>query len=396
MSDEVMTVPPGWSVRPLGEVLRRRVERATGDEPLLSVTQTRGVIPQEEVGRRDSSSTDKSGYWRVHPGDIVYNTMRMWQGASGVSKFFGIVGPAYTVCEPTSDVDPQFLALLFKRSEVINRFYRLSQGLVSDTWNLTFSTFSKISLPLPPVEEQRWIAEVLDYLDAVVAATRAVSKKIGAMRCGQLRDLLSSELDELAVAEASELTIRATERSESSRIKPLGDVITHIDAGNSPNVYDVPAGPGEWGVLKVSAIGRFGFRPEENKAVRDKSLHVAEYCVKDGDLLISRANTSELVGLACIVRNSPPNFMLSDKTLRLHVDKSLTSPEYVNLVLGTAEVHRQIETVATGTSGSMKNISQASIKRLMIPWVEREKKWIGSLKLMRPTLLNLRRWSDRQ
>jgi len=155
-------------------------------------------------------------------------------------------------------------------------------------------------------------------------------------------------------------------------VAPLASTLNAIEAGNSPKVEDTPAGPGEWGVLKVSAIGRHGFRPEENKVAHDKSLHVKNLCIRPGDLLISRANTSELVGMTCVVRETPPGLMLCDKTLRLHVNPARTSAEYVHLALSLTEIRRQIETAATGTSGSMKNISQAAIRRLVIPWTDRE------------------------
>ena len=117
----------------LGDVLELRRERARGSEQLLSVTRDRGVVRQIDAGRRDISSEDKSSYWRVHPGDIVYNTMRMWQGVVGRSEFNGIVSPAYTVCRPTDLADTRFLAYKLKHPAMIANFYRLSQGLVSDT-----------------------------------------------------------------------------------------------------------------------------------------------------------------------------------------------------------------------------------------------------------------------
>ena len=86
----------GWRRVTLGEILRLRSERTHSVDTLLSVTADRGVIRQSESGRRDSSSADKSLYWDVHPGDVVYNTMRMWQGVSGVAGETGIVSPAYT------------------------------------------------------------------------------------------------------------------------------------------------------------------------------------------------------------------------------------------------------------------------------------------------------------
>src|SRR6266496_4315749 len=82
---------------------------------------------------------------------------------------------------------------------------------------------------------------------------------------------------------------------------------------------------------------------------------------------MTRANTTQLVGLSCIVDDTPPYLMLCDKTLRLNVAHPYATARYIHVILGMDEVRRQIEIEATGTSGSMKNISQQAIRRLMIP-----------------------------
>ncbi|WP_158761561.1 restriction endonuclease subunit S [Streptomyces sp. NRRL S-146] len=147
----------------------------------------------------------------------------------------------------------------------------------------------------------------------------------------------------------------------------LGSLLRRIETGKSPAAEDLPAGDGEWGVLKVSAVQRGFFLPAENKVVRDSSLIFPSYEVKSGDLLMTRANTEDLVGLACIARTPPPRLMLSDKILRLVVDESAADSTFISLVLAQSSTRRQIWSAATGTSGSMKNISQTQISRLRVP-----------------------------
>jgi len=179
-----------------GQILKHRKERGRNDDPLLSVTQDNGVVPQAEAGRRNISSTNKQTYWRVYPGDVVYNTMRMWQGASGCSAHFGIVSPAYTVCEPATGVLPRYVAYLLKHPDYTAKFTSRCQGLTSDVWNLKFSEFSKIHLSLPPLPEQRRIAEILDTLDAAIRKTEQVIAKLQRMKQGLLHDLLTRGIDQ--------------------------------------------------------------------------------------------------------------------------------------------------------------------------------------------------------
>lgn len=156
---------PDWEEKRLGEVFTERSERGTPDAELLSVTLNRGVVKASEVDRATSASADRSNYKTVKIGDIAYNSMRMWQGASGHSQFEGIVSPAYTVAVPIHGQVSAFWSYYFKLTKVIHIFERYSQGLTSDTWNLKFPALSKIKLPVPDPDEQRKIAEFLSAID---------------------------------------------------------------------------------------------------------------------------------------------------------------------------------------------------------------------------------------
>ena len=157
-----------WEQRKLEEFLKERTERAEGDEELLSVTINKGVIRQLESDKKNNSSENKYNYKLVYKGDIPYNSMRMWQGAVGVSQFEGIVSPAYTVLIPTEEADGKFLMELFKKSSSLQIFTRWSQGLTSDTWNLKYPTLSKISFFVPYIKEQNKIAKLLQELDDLI------------------------------------------------------------------------------------------------------------------------------------------------------------------------------------------------------------------------------------
>ena len=156
-----------WKTVKLGHIFKERTERAKGNETLLAVTISNGVQRRDEIDLKDNSSDDKSNYKCVYIGDIAYNTMRMWQGASGVSPYNGIVSPAYTIVTPIRpDLhNMTFWAYYFKYSPLVQTFQKYSQGLTSDTWNLKFSQFSEIAVTMPPISEQDKIAECLSVFD---------------------------------------------------------------------------------------------------------------------------------------------------------------------------------------------------------------------------------------
>ena len=156
-----------WEERKLGDVFSERSERSSEGE-LISVTINSGVVKASELDRKDNSSNDKSNYKKVEVGDIAYNSMRMWQGASGYSSYDGILSPAYTVIIPKEGTDSKFFAYDFKRHDMIQTFKRNSQGLTSDTWNLKFPTLKSVKVMVPCMEEQTKISNFFERLDTTI------------------------------------------------------------------------------------------------------------------------------------------------------------------------------------------------------------------------------------
>ncbi len=178
-----------WEERTLGSCFDERLE-SLPDGELLSVTIGSGIKKFSELDRHDNSNTDKSKYKRVCIGDIAYNSMRMWQGASGRSPYEGIVSPAYTVVKPIGDIDTQFFAYMFKKKEIIHLFEINSQGLTSDTWNLKYPAFSKIVVRVPRnVEEQSRIARFLLELDELISCTEQEIEIAKRMKKGCLQKM---------------------------------------------------------------------------------------------------------------------------------------------------------------------------------------------------------------
>ena len=156
-----------WEKHKLGDCFDERQERSAEGE-LISVTINDGIRKFSALGRHDNSSENKSHYKKVEIGDIAYNSMRMWQGASGYSPYWGILSPAYTVVIPKENVDSLFFSYVFKKPQMIHTFQIRSQGITSDTWNLKYPAFSEIETTLPKIEEQKKIAAFFKQLDSLI------------------------------------------------------------------------------------------------------------------------------------------------------------------------------------------------------------------------------------
>ena len=168
-----------WEQRKLGECFTERKESMPEGE-LISVTIGEGIKKFSELGRHDNSNDDKSKYKKVCVGDIAYNSMRMWQGASGYSPYEGIVSPAYTVLSPITDVvDSKCISYLFKRSDMTHVFQMNSQGITSDNWNLKYPALSEIEIMVSPyLAEQHKIAAYLSRIDNLITLQQRKLEKL--------------------------------------------------------------------------------------------------------------------------------------------------------------------------------------------------------------------------
>ena len=167
-----------WEQRKLGECFRERSESMPNGE-LISVTINSGIKKFSELGRHDNSNDDKSKYKKVCIGDIAYNSMRMWQGASGYSHYEGIVSPAYTVLKPNVGINSKCLAYQFKLPEMLHTFQTNSQGITSDNWNLKYQILSKIEIAVSKnEEEQAKIARLFSSLDHLITLHQRKLEKL--------------------------------------------------------------------------------------------------------------------------------------------------------------------------------------------------------------------------
>lgn len=146
----------------------------------------------------------------------------------------------------------------------------------------------------------------------------------------------------------------------------LDTLVLESGAGWSPSCDPYPRVGDNWGVLKVSAVSWGSFDPLQNKSLPHELEPRVDIEVQNGDFLISRANTAELVAKSVIAYNPPKHLMLSDKIVRLKLTK-FCSKEYINLCNKTEFTRSYYANVSGGTSDSMRNVSRQQILNLIIP-----------------------------
>ncbi len=169
-------IPAHWETRRIAWLFRERDQRGEPDLPLLEVSINAGVVLRKfSDDKIESTAADFNTYKIARRGDIVFNKMRMWQGAVGVAPEDGLVSPDYVVAALNGALLPAFAGLLFRTPVFSAECGRRSHGIVWDRLRLYWEEFRDISVPLPSSSEQETIlahvAQETRKLDDLAAAT---------------------------------------------------------------------------------------------------------------------------------------------------------------------------------------------------------------------------------
>ena len=212
-----MTEAKNWVSVPIWSFARRVDRRGHGASELLSVYRDYGVVPKSSRDDNfNKASEDLDAYQFVQRGDLVLNKMNTWQGSLAVSEFEGIVSPAYFVCKLTNDNHPKFLHYLLRSAPMVAEYGKYSKGIRPNQWDLPFDEFKSIKVKLPPLDEQRRIADFLD--DQVTRIDQAIEG-----RRQQLGGV--SQRGEARIAQLL---------SETAEPRPLKQFVKKIGSGKTP------------------------------------------------------------------------------------------------------------------------------------------------------------------
>ena len=205
---------------------------------------------------------------------------------------------------------------------------------------------ASIEVPLPPIAEQKRIAEILDRTQSLISKRKEAIAK----------------LDTLTQSIFIEMFGDTETNPHGWDIQAISNYVAQFQGGKSIESESGENTITKNRILKVSAVTKMVFLPEESKPLSDDYEPAPEHFVRNGDLLFSRANTTELVGAVAYVKKTPSNILLPDKLWRfVWKQPAKVLPLFVWSLFQTSVMRREIGKRATGTSGSMKNISQEKL-----------------------------------
>ena len=290
--------------------------------------------------------------WIVEAGDVVYNKLFAWKGSFAIADSL-VSGhlvsdkfPTYRLDE--SQVDAEYLGFYFRSPRLAYQAEILSKGAAAiSKLTLNPPQFWDLTMPLPPLPEQRRIVELLRAAEDAVSEAR------------RLRVEAASEVEALVT---SAIGNRLGRFDASGHLR---DVMT----GKPRNGWSAPCDNADGGtaVLSLGAVTGFTYRPTEFKRTSEPTTPDGHYWLRAGDLLITRSNTEKLVGHAAMYSGVPSPCIYPDLMMRIPVDESVALTRFVYYWLRTPGVRSILERAGSGTSSSMKKITQQDVMNLPFP-----------------------------
>ncbi|WP_405388478.1 hypothetical protein OG596_11250 [Streptomyces sp. NBC_01102] len=290
--------------------------------------------------------------FEVKPGDVLVSRANGVKALVGIACSVGSVRPmlllpdlVFRLAPDPEQLDSRFLGIALSSAALRRQIDSVMRG-TSGQYKISKADIQRLEVPKVPLDEQRRIVAVHAAFERRIGALERELGKFDALRRGLRDDCLSGPSVQ------------------------LGEVL----AESPKNGYS-PSEVHEWTGLLALGLGCLtseGFVPKQLKRIPDSPM-ARRFTLADGDLLMSRANTRELVGFAGRYRDVGQSCMYPDLMMRLRPDEHRCLPAYLEMALATSPVRAAVQAEARGTSESMVKISAGVVEALRIPLPSLEK-----------------------
>ncbi|MCC7374184.1 MAG: restriction endonuclease subunit S [Verrucomicrobiales bacterium] len=358
-------LPSSWKVLPLCRIAAVKSECGRPDLELLSVYLNRGVIRYSESGGQvHKPSLDLSKYQVVDPGDFVLNNQQAWRGSIGVSRYRGIISPAYVIMKLSPRLHPEYANFMFRSPAMVAQWVVASRGVGDIQRNLFYPDLRGSLVPVPPPDEQAGIVRFLEHANRKIDGfIRAKRKLIG----------LLNEQKQAIIHRAVTRGLDPHAPLKPSGIPWLGDIPKHWETrrirfcikgklaygANEAAEFDNPDWPRYLRITDFRSNGTL--KPD---TFRSLPPHIAkDYPVQDGDILFARSGAT--VGKAFLVRTDTANACYAGYLIRARPRPDVVLPEFLFAYTQSLAFARWKDEIFS--KATIQNIGADKYSNLVVP-----------------------------
>lgn len=358
-------LPSHWEVARLRSALSIKkdlVGNSWSDHLLLSLT-LQGVIPRDMENRVGKLPADFTTYQRVERNDLIFCLFDVEETPRTVGWVpqSGMLTGAYTAASASPNFDSKYLTyhyLSYDQRKSLRGYYAGLRNTIRS------ADFANIPIAFPPLKEQQTIVEYLDRetaeIDAFIADQEELITLLNERRTATINRAVTVGLVHAPMKQSETKWIGVMPQHWS--LMTLSRLMPVQESGVSVNGHGEPASAGDLGVLKTGAASKGYFDPNENKKVADEDLSRVACPLRNGWLLVNRANTPELVGSVAFVTDAPTGLYLSDKLWQ--VDFKEAENKFMYWWMSSTVYKSQLQFHRVGASSTMQNLSYSDFKTL--------------------------------
>ncbi len=364
-------VPSHWKTIPVGRCYRRLKRTGFENEELLSVYRDYGVIPKSSRDDNNNKPSDNlSPYQLVCKNNLVMNKMKAWQGSIAISKYRGIVSPAYFVYEPLnyteSLVYPEYVHYLLRHPIYITQYLSRSKGIRVNQWDLDPEEFQGIELLLPEKDEQIRIIRFLDHetakIDTLIASQEQLIALLKEKRQAIISHAVTKGLKPATIMKDSGVEWLG-EVPEHWKRKPMNYLIAHTvdNRGRTPTVigHGIP-------MVEVSQVAGQGYYTSDNYTkfiTKESYKQFVRSDIKEDDILFVTVGAT--FGKTCLVPASP-KFFIAQNLVGFRCASDVNA-KYLMLLLSSNIFKEAIG--ATNKSSTIDNVKVSDLikTKMVVP-----------------------------
>ncbi len=331
---------------PLGEISEPiSNDRGETEGPVLSITKHEGFVRSADYFKKVVHSKDLSKYKRVQPGNFAFSPIHLDEGSIALADEEGLISPMYRVFKAQEDlVDKNYLIRILKADPMIALYGTLGDGSVHRRRSVPWNRLSKVEIPLPPLEEQKRIAGILDQADAL----------------RRLRTRALDTLNTLGQAIFHEMFGNAVTITQA--VGELGDVQGGLQVTKKRDVFERRAP-----YLRVANVYRDRLTLEEIKTIGLTNAEAERTMLRSGDVLIveGHGNPSE-IGRTAVWSEEISGCVHQNHLIRFRPDQTQVLPQFFSSYMNSAIGRKHLASSSRTTTG-LNTISTKKVKECVVP-----------------------------